>query len=466
MARMLGLPRTLRRRSRLLSALAALWCGFAATEVRADRITLRGGGQIRGKVLPDPDKPDGVLIVPERGKRALHFLKVQIIEVASEPSALDEYIVRREKTPATAEAQYGLGLWCEQQKLRDLATLHYEAAVARDNTYAPAQKKLGRVQVGDHWLSGDDLRAAQGLIRYRGKWITPEEMEQHKKVEALAADNEAWARRIRQMREAYVYGAEDRRREAEAQFMALDDPTAVGPLVKVLGGDEPALRILLARVLGVIPGPESASALVARILGETDADVRHEVLNELERRKDPEISKRLALGLRSSTPEVVNRAAWTIANLRLVAAVPALINALVGNWTDFAWVDVASTTNPGNITASFGAGVPIASGPGAPIAYNGSSVGYLTGPAVGPGIVAYGATGLPIYPTTGSYGGFSSSRGPIPSLVTSKVRNVEVHTALLKLTGQDFGYDIDAWKSWLKTSYRANSAAAKKVPQP
>jgi hypothetical protein len=465
MARAICLPRTCLRWT---PTLAVLTLCVATPQAGADRIVLRGGGQIRGKVLPDPKKPDGVLIVPERGKKELHFLKAQITEVVAEPSALDEYIIRREKTPATAEAQHALGLWCEQQKLRDLATLHYEAAVARDNTFGPAQKKLGRVQVGDRWLSGDDLRAAQGLVRYRGKWITAEELEQHRKDDALAAENETWARRIRQMREAYVYGAEDRRREAETQFMAIEDSSAIVPLVKVLGPDEPPLRILLARVLGIIPGPEAASALVARILVETDGEVRQKFLSELDRRKEPEISKRLAQGLRSDKPEVVNRAAWVIANLRLAAAVPALIEVLVTSRTDFAWVNTASTTNPGNMNSSFGSGVPlIPNGLGVPVASNGSAVGYQSGPAVGPGYVGYGVAAVPVYSAAATYGGFSGTRGPVPTLVTTKVRNVEVHSALLKLTGEDFGYDANAWKTWLKTSYRAESSTpAKTVPQP
>ncbi len=66
-------------------------------ECRADRITLRGGGQVRGKLIADPDRPDGVLLLLERGKTPLRFQKAQILQVAPEPGILDEYVDRRDR---------------------------------------------------------------------------------------------------------------------------------------------------------------------------------------------------------------------------------------------------------------------------------------------------------------------------------------------------------------------------------
>ena len=58
---------------------------LGAGEGRADRIILRGGGQIRGKVLPDPDRPDRVIVLTETGKTPLTFQKPQIVRVVAEP---------------------------------------------------------------------------------------------------------------------------------------------------------------------------------------------------------------------------------------------------------------------------------------------------------------------------------------------------------------------------------------------
>src|SRR5262249_12319440 len=158
------------------------------------------------------------------------------------------------KAPQTVQAQYDLGTWCEQNKLTDLARLHYESAVAIDKAFEPAHRKLGHVFHDGYWLSRDDLSAVQGLVKYKGRWVSTEE-----KVKRLAADETAatmasWVRRIKILRQAIVNGPDDRRREAETQLMAIRDAAAVRPLIQVLGNDEPRQRILLAQVLAMIPG--------------------------------------------------------------------------------------------------------------------------------------------------------------------------------------------------------------------
>ena len=267
--------------------------GFAAVSAtaRADRIVLRSGGQIAGKLAPDPKDDDRVKILTARGKTPLSFPKIQIERVIAEPSPLDDYLRKRYVTPATAEAQYELGEWCESQKLADLADLHYQAALQWDKTFAPAHRKLGHVLYENRWLTQDERREAQGLIRVRGKWITREEKEQQDKRAGTAAEQAVWAKRIRVLREAMAYSSEGRQREAEGQLLEIRDPLAVGPLVRALGNDAGPIRILLAHVLGPIPGPEATSALVGRLLDEAEPDVRFAVMDELLQRNESEVSR-------------------------------------------------------------------------------------------------------------------------------------------------------------------------------
>jgi hypothetical protein len=467
-------------------ALAAAWLGSSGRDTRADRIVLRGGGQIRGKVLPDPKHPDKVVVLTERGKTPLTFQKAQVLEIVPEPSALDDYLARRNATPTTAAARHELGLWCEEHKLKDLADLHYQEAVKLDKSFAPAHKKLGHVLHGDQWLAGDALREAQGLVRYKGKWITPEEKEQRDRASTAAVEQASWARRIALLREAIVYGADDRRREAQSQLMEIRDANAIGPLMKVLGPDNDAMRTLLAHVLGAIPEPEASTALVNLLLAESDSDVRHAIMDEVRQRKALEVTRPLVRSLRASAPEVVNRAAWALANLNAIAAVPSLIGALVTTRNEVVMAPSPGGSAEGSsISATFGSVPPTSSMAGAPIAFNGSSIGYLTPPVVGPGVVAFGATSVPYYPVpnplatlpggigasmagTGinAGGGVNASRGPVPRLVSVSVQNVEVLSALVKLTGRDFGYNLDAWRRWLRTSFDPNPTPVRRVPQP
>jgi hypothetical protein len=97
----------------------------------------------------------------------------------------------------------------------------------------------------------------------------------------------------------------------------------------------------------------------------------------------------------------------------------------------------------------------------------------LTGPAVAPGVVAYGVTSVP-----GGYAGLSngasfsfgpdggSPRGPTPKVVAIEHQNVEVLAALNKMTGRNFGFDVVTWKRWVTTSFRIDQGPTRRVPEP
>jgi hypothetical protein len=462
-----------RRGSREWTALALLRVGtvvallaVGGTESRADRITLRGGGQIRGKVLPDPEHPDRVKVLSESGKTPLSFQKAQIVQVAAEPSALDEYLLRRDKLQPGAQANYELGLWCEEHKLKDLAELHFEAAVTNDKSYEPAHQKLGHVLVGDRWIGGDELREAQGLVRYKGQWISKQEKEQRAAAAANSAEQASWVRRLKLLRQTFLYGADDRRRSAEQQLMEIREPLAVTPLLQVFGGDDPSLRMLLDHVLELIPGPEAAGALVKHLLSETDSDVRQGTMSALERRKGPTVVAALVQALGSKDPSVVNRSAWALGQLGAVTTVPKLIPALITIQQRFVMPPVQGWPS-GNTGASFGSVAPV-SGLGGASFSSVSSFGLLSPPVVGAGAVGYGVTGIPMpaLPSATFSPGGGGPREQMPRIITLRFQNVEVLATLVKLTGQDFGFDINAWQRWVSTGFHPDPTPVRRVPQP
>ena len=426
---------------------------MTAGDARGDRIVVRGGGQIVGKVSPDPKDPDRVSVLTERGKTPLSLRKAQVLQVIAEPGPLDEYLTKRAATAETAEAQYDLGEWCERHTLSDLADTHYEAALRLDKTFAPAHRKRGHVYYEGRWLTRDEHREALGLIRSRGRWITPEEKARREKAAANIAEQSVWHKRVVGLRQAMAYGTEGRRHEAESQLLEIRDPAAVAPLVRVLSGDpSPGVRTLLAHALGSIPGPEATAALALRLLDEAEAEVRFAVLDELIRRDDTGVTTVLLKGLRASAPEVVNRAAWGLSGLNAVSTVPKLVPAL--------------------ITARYE--VVLASSGGGDGSANPSTFGSV--PASASGASAYGSSPLPL-PNSGygpsaagigvsAGGGAPATRGPFPRLVRVTYRNPQVLAALVKMTGQDFGYDVDAWRAWVRTSFNPEPAPSRRVPQP
>ncbi len=445
------------------TAIVVLAGWFLLAQARADRIVVRNGPAIKGKAIVDEAHPDQYLVFGERGKTPIILKRDRVARIDPEPSALDGYAERRKALPksgnaaSVAQAEYDLATWCEQQRLLDLASVHYETSIRRDPSFAPGHRRLGHVEYDGKWLTPNEVKVAQGYTLYKGRWITPEEKAERDSEATATAEQQSWMRRLEILRQAIVGTVESRARDAENQLLAIRETAAVKPMSRVFGTDaDPSLRKLAARGLAGIPGPEASAALVARLLAESDDDVRGAMMAALSKSKETNVIPKLAQGLRSTSLAVVNRAAWALGNLNAVSEVPKLIPVLISSEVQTVWVPAEGSQGPG-----FGGGGGYSMG-GRSI-----SIPVLTGPAMAPGAIAFGATSVPV----SSYGGgfnvnMNATQGPTPQLVEVSHRNVEVLTALMKLTGQDFGYDIPTWKRWLSTTYRADPTPRKRVPQP
>ena len=180
-------------------------------------------------------------------------------------------------------------------------------------------------------MSRDELKEVLGLVKYKGKWVTEEERAKRDESAQVTAAQASWVRRIKLLRQAMVSSTNDRRREAEAELMQIKDVEAVFPLVRVLGRDEAPVRRMLAYILGGIDGKESARALVNMLLAEPDNDVRNSILDTLRKKEEPGVGPQLIKALGSENIKVINRAAWALGNLEVVAAVPRLVSVLVSS---------------------------------------------------------------------------------------------------------------------------------------
>jgi hypothetical protein len=441
-----------------VALMAYLVAGFGATSARSDTIMLRGGGQVEGKVVPDPKDKEKVQVWLLKGRTPLSLRKGQIAEVLTKASALDDYFDKKKKAPQTPQGQFDLGTWCEQNKLTDLARLHFEGALTIDKSFEPAHKKLGHIYHGGYWVTRDELNSIQGLVKYKGRWVSAEERSQREAEDkALAVKNE-WVQRIKQLRNSIQSSTTDRRREAESQLMAIREAEAVGALLRVLGNDEPPMRILLSQVLSNIPEEQATLGLVKQILAEPNPNVRPIIFEKLKERDRPTVVRSLSRALASEQIMTINRAAWALNNLEAVETVPALIRALLTYEQQIVMVPPTNVNTP----QIGGAGGLV------PIGVNNGGAAFMTQPVVAPGVVAFGTVSTPAYglPGLGLNAGAQINTQAEPRVVTYTYRNTEVLAALQKLTGQDFDYNVPAWKEWVSREYNPNPRPGRRVPQP
>lgn len=427
-----------------LTALLAL--GLATA--RADRIRLRGGGEIRGMIVAQPGSDGKVLVQTETGSKPMELDRDRIDSVYPEVDALDAYFARRDQVPATAEAQYQFGLWCEGQRLSGLAQEHFRRAAELDPTHATAQKKLGHVLQEGVWMTVAEQKRTQGLVLHRGRWISQEAFDRLELRESATAESAARVRELQVIRQALDGGDTRAREDADARLNEYVDPEAIPALVHVFGTEASPYRTRLVRLLGAIPGEAARNALIDRLLAEDDPAVRRAGLDELERRAEPETIPAVLHRLSPKNSLLSGRAARLLAELGAEDAVPSLVPLLVRVERRPVWVNTTTYVPPQGITVVTGESVPL-----------------LTEPVVGNGAVAYGATSVPYLSgvTMGSGGTLQST--PTLRMVTVTHRNADVLSALESLTGRSFGYDATAWRRWW-TQSRGPEEPVKRVRQP
>jgi hypothetical protein len=243
----------------------------------------------------------------------------------------------------------------------------------------------------------------------------------------------------------------------------------VTPLLQVLGDENETVRTFLDRVLEQIPGPESAEGLVTHILLEPNSDVRNVTMDALAKRNDPVVVAALVKKLGSIDPTVVNRAAWSLGQLKAVKTVPRLIPALVTIQQRMIMPPITGWP-PGTSGSSFGSISPTAGLGGPNFSGSANTYGVLSSMGLAPGVAGYGATvnpgsSLSLPSATYSSGG-SGPREQMPRILTLRFQNVEVLSSLVKLTGQDFGFDIPAWQSWVASGFHPDPTPVRRVPQP
>jgi hypothetical protein len=240
--------------------------------------------------------------------------------------------------------------------------------------------------------------------------------------------------------------------------MAIREAEAVGALLRVLGNDEPPMRILLSQVLSNIPEEQATLGLVKQILAEPSPNVRPIIFEKLKERDRPTVVRSLSRALASEQIMMINRAAWALNNLEAVETVPALIRALLTYEQQIVMVPPTNSNAP----QIGGAGGLV------PIHVNNGGAAFMTQPVVAPGVVAFGTVSTPAYglPGLGLTAGAQINTQAEPRVVTFTYRNTEVLAALQKLTGQDFDYDVRAWKEWVSREYNPNPRPTRRVPQP
>ncbi|MEM6330454.1 MAG: HEAT repeat domain-containing protein [Planctomycetota bacterium] len=383
---------------RLLATLLAIGLVAAGQRcARADVITLEGGGRLAGATAKEQARTTLTLELEGGGRITLR--RADVASVVPENEATAEYRRRAPTAPDTVASQWALAKWCQARKLRDAYRRHMRRVVELDPEHAEARTLLGYQRHNGRWLSRDELMAERGLIRYDGDLRTRQEiaiLERNKKNKLNNAD---WKNTLQRWRRALDRPDAERVEEALASYAELTDPAA-GPALadQLLEERSPPVKRVLIRAAARVRHPATVQALAKLSLEDASEETRFSCLDHLQRAGTPGLAEPFVRALKSKANETVNRAAAALLAIDARESAAPLVDALV-------------TKHRYQIGEDTGGGQRFSVGGG--------------------GINEFGGGG--------------------PKIITKKLQNPQVLSALIELTGVNYGYDQAKWRAWLAT---------------
>lgn len=419
-----------------------LLLGTAATAC-ADFLELASGGVLRGELLTDPKKLEASPTISVRTLTGatISVGREQVVRVVRRRLVFEEYELLRAAAADTAEAQWQLAEWCRQKSLSKERVAHLERVIDLDRDHKAARRALGYSWLEGRWVTQDQIMSERGYVKYKGKYVLPQELELIQEDERATAAERAWFKKVRLWYGWLDSDRPERQREAQAQLKAIRDPEAVPAVVRTFRDERrEAYRLLMIDILAQIESAGVVTPLVQLALREELQIVREAAVAALRRApQGPKLALPILLrALKNEANVIVNRAAAALGQLGDESAVPQLIEALV---TRHRYV----VNLPENLVGFTPDGQPIQA---------------IDPSILPPDLAGMMATGQLPHGVRIEYGHGAQPRTR-RVVVQKEHQNQSVLSSLMLLTGQNFGYDEGAWRNWHRSRQNGSPATSR-----
>lgn len=204
--------------------LFACVCSVASL-ARADRVHLKGGTVIEGKVTTLGDK---VLVQLESGQISLPATSVERIEESVSALERVEHKLKQLK-PSDEKGLLKLANECRDQDLPDSERKVLRKLLELDPDHPEARARLGFVHTERGWITQDEARREKGLVKQDGVWLTREQAFELERLKTAAAT----AKLAQQQAEAAL----------EAQRAQLDESRASAEAARARAEEQASARV-------------------------------------------------------------------------------------------------------------------------------------------------------------------------------------------------------------------------------
>lgn len=408
------------------------------TVARGDVLLLKQGGELRGELLPASVSAKGPASTKARkvddANVTIRTLNGAVVTVARDTvesqirrrPLLEEYETIRRNTADTVDAQWQLAEWCRSKALSRERAVHLQRVVGLDPEHVAAHRALGHTKHEGSWTTTEALMTSRGYVKHKGKYVLPQELELIQADERENESEKAWFKRIKMWSGWLDSDRGERQAEAAQELSAIRDGDAVPALARTFRDDpNEQKRLLYVEVMTRIEGTKPLKPLLEQSLKDESQLVRTAAVRGV-RETDVDAAVPIYIrALRNEANVMVNRAATALSQMGDDTVIPALIEALVTRHRYRVMVpdQTMSVTSDGSMANPNAVAIP-------------------------PDVAGMLATGqLP-------YGVQVQTNGPPVRMkrvtVQKDEQNPSVLTALNLLTGENFGYDEQAWRNWQK----------------
>lgn len=358
-----------------------------------EEFVLDSGGRVAGELLNPDQFPRTDYVVRTDDGVVFKIERSQVVETGIQRPEAVAYERIWPRFADTVEDQWKLAEWCRENTLLEQRNNHLERILQLDPDHADARRILGYMRRDGQWTTRSDEYRDRGYVHFEGKWRTPQEIQL---IESARRHDEAqreWTKKIKNYRDQLKSG--NGAAEARQAILAIDDPAALSAVTAALSEESnPHTRELFLHALGNIPGKQTIMLLAAAYMEEPVEDLQLTCLDLLH--GSPLATQYFVGLLNDKKPEKINKAGYALGSLGDPTAIAPLIRAL-------------NTVHKYRIQ-------------------KGGSGQMSTG--------------------FDSRGGMSFGAGGSVEIRDVPSQNRAVLDALVKITGQNYGFNEAQWRNW------------------
>jgi len=437
----------MRPRASLIIVTSIVFGLLAVAVACADCVTLKSGGELRGEILADPkslEKARSITIRTLTGATVI-VERENIAEVVRRRPLLEEYETRRRTAADTVAGQWELAEWCRQKSLPKEREVHLRRVVGFDAGHVAAHRALGHIRIAEGWGTPNELKAARGLVKHKGKFVSAGHLDAALDEERASDAERDWSKKVKLWHGWLTGQRGELKTRGESELKGIRDADAVPALARVLRNEAAEEhRLLFVNVLSQIEGNRPIPPLAVQSLHDESENVRATALFNVREKDASQAVAVYVRALKSPTNVIVNRAGAALGFLGQESALSPLIDALVTRHEYSVEVP-----NPEPFICTEG---------------QSSTANVVLPPAVALKFLSSGMMPLLAQNMPQPIPGQEPEKEMMTVTYQQDEENAEVLAALTGLTEQTYGFDKQAWRKWYNTHKRASTRAKKSKP--